>query len=513
MFQSIRLRLILSYVLLTVLTIGVLGILSLYFLRTYAERQEKEYLQITAKNIAAQVKMHLPRQVPFQDVAQASAQKRALLVLKEIADTAGFLGNVRVRIRDDKKEVIVESAFKQRSTLWFYRAPMVWGEADSTPITVERRDHRIGPVFMFRSVDGEENIITAKRMPPPKPSISSQTIIHSIIENNSPLGFVELSNGPDYSSQIIITARNAFLLAALGATAVSILVGLFMGRRMTSPLLSLSSAAIAMGQQRWHVRAPDCGNDEIGQVAKQFNLMADRLEKSFQTISRERDTLKRFVQDASHELRTPITALSTFNQLLLGQPVADPASRQECIRESQQQINKLAWIVQNLLDLSRLDAGITPLDIAGNDVPELVRESWNSVRNCADGKQIKFTSNFEDSLPKLFCDKDLVEMALRNVLNNAIKFAPRESTVEVGIETEDEEIFLWVADQGPGIDQKDLPHIFDRFYRGHNNTSHGSGLGLSIVKSIVDAHGGTISVESRYREGSKFLFRFPMRQI
>jgi signal transduction histidine kinase len=192
---------------------------------------------------------------------------------------------------------------------------------------------------------------------------SSRNLTISIGDDAEPLGFLELSEGPDFSSQAVKTAGRAFLLAALGATAVAVLVGLLMGRRLTSPLIGLAAAARAMGRQDWSERADVRGEDEIGQLADQFNLMADSLESSFKELARERDALRRFIQDASHELRTPLTALVTFNELLESKAGRDPKTREEFVKESRVELDKLSWIIRDLLDLTRLDAGIHSFDI------------------------------------------------------------------------------------------------------------------------------------------------------
>ena len=240
--------------------------------------------------------------------------------------------------------------------------------------------------------------------------------------------------------------------------------------------------------------------------------MADRLETSFIELATERDALRRFVADASHELRTPITALKTFNELLQGPAANEPSTRAEFLDESQIQLNRLEHITHNLLDLSRLEAGLVNLDLADHPIEELIQTATASFRNLASEKGVSLS--IQEPIPQvqLRCDRARIESALCNLLDNAIKFTPRGGNVEIGAERRGESVRLWVADDGPGISPDDAPHIFERFYRGHAGPAEGSGLGLAIVQSVVQAHGGHVTVESQLDEGSQFVIELPLEE-
>ncbi len=532
MLRSIRWRLTLSYVILTILTIGTVGFLSLYYLDSYAERQEREYLRVVAQNIAAQARPLL------------AARKAAAPLLQQLVDTAGFLGNVSVRVRDSHDKLLVESSGVGQRTLLFrpsavyveippnperqvYSAQQSGGEhrrlaaespaaegpaaespAAENPIAVIRKHQGlVRPQFFFSIPESRSEHNTSGREIPVDHPKSSQTLTVPIGEG-TPLAFLEVSAGPDFSSQLVRPARNAFLLATLGAILVAALVGLFMGKKLSSPLLQLSAAARAMGEQDWAVRAPDCGKDEIGQLARQFNLMADRLESSFRTISRERDALRRFIADASHELRTPITALATFFELMQTGAAHSEKTRRDFLGESQRQIEKLGWIVHNLLDLSRLDAGITSLSRRECSCLALVRAAISSVNEKAEAKQVRLVHDAIEPTLTAVCDQERMEMAIRNLLDNAIVFSLPGHSVEIRAWQTEEHCLISVKDSGSGIAAEDLPHIFERFYRSPQSR-HGTGLGLAIVRSIIETHEGTVSVESKIGEGSLFTVRFP----
>jgi signal transduction histidine kinase len=341
------------------------------------------------------------------------------------------------------------------------------------------------------------------------PAASDIVVTAPIGSSTNPVAYVEVSGGVNFSTQAVATAQTAFLWAALISALLAAIVGLVVSRRLTTPLGGLSTAAARMSAGDLSVRAPVRSQDEFGQLAGQFNVMAEGLETSFKQLSEERDTLRRFVADASHELRTPITALQTFTDLLQGSAADDPQARTEFLAESQKQLARLEWITRNLLDLSRLEAGIEALDLAACDAAEITRSVGMTFEPQAKEKALELAVTAPAEPVEVRCDRSRVEMALSNLLQNAVKFTSAGGRVELHCEAGEGLARWWVADTGLGISPEDLPHIFERFYRGTNPAVEGSGLGLAIVHSIVQAHGGKVWAESELGQGSKFIIELP----
>jgi signal transduction histidine kinase len=268
-----------------------------------------------------------------------------------------------------------------------------------------------------------------------------------------------------------------------------------------------------MGEGDLTARAPVDSHDEIGQVARQFNRMAERLQSNFTELGSERDALRRFIADASHELRTPITALKTFTDLLQGVAATDQRAQAEFLAESAAQVRRLEWITQNLLDLSRLDAGLIQLDRQPVDLAKLSSEALAPFRPRAEEEGLTLALDVPEAAPALSVDAPRLQIALSNLLDNAIRHAAPGSTVTLSARTLDgERVALAVHNAGEAIPAEDLPHIFDRFYRtgsARQNQRSGSGLGLSIVKAIAEAHNGYVEVFSELGQGTTFRLWLP----
>jgi two-component system sensor histidine kinase MtrB len=318
-----------------------------------------------------------------------------------------------------------------------------------------------------------------------------------------------MSSPLSLSKQALGPMRNAILFSGAGALVVAVIAGFLIGRTITDPLRSLAGTARRMADGDLSARAAAARRDEIGDLARQFNGMAESLEASFRELRAERDSLKRFVADASHELRTPITALATFNELLQGSASEDAGARQEFLRESQAQLARLQWITTNLLDLSRLDAGIAGLSLGRHAAADIVESAVAGSRAAARQKNVSLDVGATDSSLVLVCDGQRVQIALANLVANAVKFVQPGGAVSVEASSVDGRVSFTVRDNGPGISPEELPLIFDRFYRGKGASGDGAGLGLAIARSVANAHGGNVSVRSAPGLGSIFTLEIP----
>jgi signal transduction histidine kinase len=328
---------------------------------------------------------------------------------------------------------------------------------------------------------------------------------------------VELSQPYTRRASTVGAMTGLLMVIAIIAFGIAVIVAAILSRRFTSPLRRLTDASrrIAEGDlaSRVSPEAVGAGTLELSELAAQFNTMADRLEESVAIIRRDRDRSRDFLADVSHELRTPIAALRTFTELLQGGAGAKPETRAEFLEASAVQLERLDWLAQNLLELSKLDSGLVLLDLRPDDVRATVESAVEQAEPTASKRGVRLELQLPDAPLRIRHDPPRVGQIVTNLVGNALKFTERGGRVRVVVRPEaDGAARLEVSDTGVGIDAAELPRIFERFYRGsrmHEARSTGSGLGLAIVKSIVDMHGGTIAVESQVGKGSTFVVTLP----
>jgi signal transduction histidine kinase len=327
---------------------------------------------------------------------------------------------------------------------------------------------------------------------------------------------VTLSNPYTFRASAVSNVAGLLAAIALFALGLAVIVAAGIARRFTTPLRRLTEATGALAEGDLTRRVPPGqvtgGSSELTELAIQFNTMAERLEESIDIIRRDRDRSRDFLADVSHELRTPIAALRTFNELLQQQAADDPDARAEFLESSAQQIERLDWLAQNLLELSKLDSGLVMLDLRPDDLRAAVESAVEQARPAAKRRGIELTLTVPDRPLRIRHDPQRIGQVVTNLVNNALKFTLRGGSVEVAVRPKLEGAEIEVSDTGVGIDASELPRIFDRFYRGtlaNEARGSGSGLGLAIVRSIVDMHGGNVTVESRLGKGSRFLVTLP----
>lgn len=347
--------------------------------------------------------------------------------------------------------------------------------------------------------------------------IRSDTIDYTVSGSLHPYVVeVTLSNPYTYRATALATTTGLLGVIGLLALAVSISAGAAIARRITVPIRRLTEASRGLAEGDLARRVPDdpgqWGSSELIELATQFNTMADRVQESVEIIRRDRDRGRDFLADVSHELRTPIAALRTFNELLRERAGEDPAARAEFLEASGVQLERLDWLAQNLLELSKLDSGLVLLDLRPEDIRATVEQAVEQAAPAARRRGIDLAIRLPEHPLRIRHDPVRVGQVVANLVGNAIKFTPRDGHIGVDVGPTPEGVSIVVSDSGVGVDPSELPHIFERFYRGtraNEARASGSGLGLAIVRSIVEMHGGTVSVESRLNAGSTFTVILP----
>jgi signal transduction histidine kinase len=306
-------------------------------------------------------------------------------------------------------------------------------------------------------------------------------------------------NGVLHQVYFALTAAGpiVILVAILGAY-------LLVGRALT-PVASLAGSAERITLHNLDERLPVSNSgDEIEMLATALNKMILRLRESF-------DYTRRFIADASHELRTPLTVMRAELETVLRTEAVTPAV-QDCVASTLEEVDRLAVIVEGLLSLSLLDAGGAQNETVLLDLSELACGVTEQMGLVAEDKRITLKPECADQVP-VEGDRSRLKQVLVNLLDNAIKYTPTGGKVIVRTRSIVDRAVLEVIDSGIGIPAKDLPHVFERFFRVDKARSRdvgGAGLGLSIVKSICSAHDGTVEAESSTGQGSCFRISLPL---
>jgi len=279
--------------------------------------------------------------------------------------------------------------------------------------------------------------------------------------------------------------------------------GYFLARKSLAPVTLMAAQARGMGashmSERLRVSNP---HDELGTLALSFNELLDRLEKSF-------EQQRRFVADASHELRTPVAILRGETEVTLSRPDRTPEEYRETLAILRDESQRLAHIIEDLFTLTRADAGQYPLNLREVYLDELAADVLRRTRSLAISKGIALTSSIQPELP-LQADEDLLRRMLLNLLDNAIKYTPAGGKVNVDCQREGNAYVLRVTDTGPGIPQELQARIFERFFRADKARSRsdgdtgGAGLGLSIALWIAEAHHGRLELTRSDASGTAF---------
>ena len=316
-------------------------------------------------------------------------------------------------------------------------------------------------------------------------------------------------------NEISSETRDTALL--VGAGLIAGLTGaalLFTGliSSMRRPLEDLVDASGRLAGGDLEARVEVGGLSETATLGSAFNEMAEELQRR----AGERDQLDRmkdeFVLTASHELRSPLTSVQGFAELLLLEREKLDPKQAETVEVILDNTRHLVRLLNDLLDLARSDAGRLTIRPVPTDTAALVEEAVRTMRAQFDGRAQRLELEIEPDLPRIEADRDRIRQVLVNLLTNANEYCPEGAGIGVKVGRNDADVEIDVRDDGPGIPEDQLAHIFERFSRGDAGETQrvgGTGLGLAISKSLVELHGGTIDAESAPGEGSTFRVRLP----
>jgi histidine kinase len=315
--------------------------------------------------------------------------------------------------------------------------------------------------------------------------------------------------GSDPMAQLYVDYRASFnealTYAALAAMFVAVALSLYLSRSVIAPVRAMSLATQRIANGHYDERVQVQGEDELAQLAVRFNLMAGKL-------SGVEAMRRRLIGDVSHELRTPLTAIKGSMEGLMDGVL--PAT-QETYHQIHAEADRLNRLVDDLQELSRVEAKAYELEIRPVDVSSLVRTVTKRLAPRFESKRIALDLDVAPDLPRVLADEDRAVQILTNLTGNALQYTPENGKVTISAKQINHEVQISVWDTGIGIPREHLTHIFDRFYRVDKSRSRqaggGSGIGLTIARALVEAHGGRMWAESAGEgQGSIFNFTLPV---
>ena len=319
-----------------------------------------------------------------------------------------------------------------------------------------------------------------------------------IFNENRARGMVQAPRN-DFTSRV----NRAIFLAALGATAVSLVIGVLLARSLIKPLQEITRATQAVAQGDLKQQVPVRSDDELGKLATSFNQMSADLAQS-------RDLRRQMTADIAHDLRTPLSLILGHAEALSDGVLPPTPETFDVIHDEARRLNRL---VEDLRLLSLAEAGELSFAVRPVQPQSLLERTVVAHTPAAQQKQVELLLDAPADLPDVEVDPDRLAQVLDNLVSNALRYTPENGRIQLTAQQTPTGIQLRVQDSGPGMDAADLAHVFDRFYRGDKSRQRhdgGSGLGLAIARSIVESHNGRIWAESTPGDGATFIIELPL---
>ncbi|MEN6326052.1 MAG: ATP-binding protein [Syntrophomonas sp.] len=329
-------------------------------------------------------------------------------------------------------------------------------------------------------------------------------------EEHKVMGIIQMSTLTAPLKELLLRQLFTFIFLSFIALLVGLLGFLPVLRKTLDPLSNMVSTAEQIDAGNLDSRFPiRQGQIEIDRLAESFNGMLERLEVSFAAEQETKEQMRRFIADASHELRTPLTSIQGFLEVLLRGAASQPEQLDKALRSMHSESQRLNKLVHDLLLLSKLDRAPN-IELKEGDLSEVIRDMEAQLHILAGQRKLGLAVD-----PNVKCqyDRDQIKQVILNLFQNAVQYTdPLQGNIQLSLGKVESGVQLAIKDNGVGVSADHVPHIFDRFYRSDSSRARrygGSGLGLAITKSIVEAHGGSIKVESQEGQGTTFTVWLP----
>lgn len=329
--------------------------------------------------------------------------------------------------------------------------------------------------------------------------LKSEFFIYAkLINNNGEIMIIATSIDPIDAT--ISVLKNQLMYVTIIALVISSIISIFISRRISKPIKMMRYNAEKLAKGNYDVTFKEAGYEEIDELANTLNFMAGELKKTDKVR-------KELIANVSHDLRTPLTMIKAYSEMIRDLSGENKEKREEHLGVIMDETDRLITLVNDMMDLSKIEAGKIELNIQNVNYTELIKAMVQRIKNI-NNEKFSLALDVPDNIYSNI-DKTQIEQVLYNLITNAIKHAGEDKDIKIKVTTTDKKIKTEVIDNGVGISKEDIPHIFDRYYKSdksYKRETDGSGLGLSIVKNILIAHNVDYGVKSTLGKGSNFWF-------
>jgi len=472
--RSLANQLLFTYLLVLTIALSTVSIWALFLIKTESITDLRNALEVEAMNLGLEIDNDLALDSP-------AARRRIKAAANRHAEKVG----VAITVVDDEGHIIADSGNK----------PQTEGENISNQPEITEALAGIAAMYTRASArTNSEWLFVAYPI-----RAAGQTA--GVIRLGLPLYQLNQRLNKDFLT---------FLEFILGTGFITVLISLLLAKRVTKPIGEMSE----MSKEIAHSGdisefVPVRRHDEIGELGLSFNQMIGRL--------REQERLRQeFIANASHELKTPTMAIGSVVEALQAGAAEDPELREQFLGSLERLVDRQSRLIQDLLDITRLDGGLEQDWQDKVNLKQVIEDAVEEIRPQAEKKQIDLKNESETNGWSVAGNPSQLQRALVNLLTNAVNYTPIRGKVAVTVDLPDPALVeVRISDTGGGIDTSDLPHIFNRFYRGdkaRTRVGGGTGLGLALTREIVARHHGTVEVESEVGKGSTFKVKLPLER-
>jgi len=474
MFNSIFRKQFLSYAATLVISFALIALGLVFLFRSYFVQRTTETMQAQGPRLAESY-------VRYMSQMTIGGQMQARTQFENDVTTLGYTGASCIFVDTAGTVVAFTKDITSLSMNDIITAPGITAVFEGQSVTVQGR---LGGVF-------NEDVLTVCYPIVVQNTFGARAQIGALLMNSS---MAEVHR----TTYDVIRITVLCLLAALGLSFVMVF---FTSRTISRPIRQISDAAKVIADGEFDKRLAVRGRDEVGRLAVSFNEMAESLEN-------QEKTRREFIANISHDLRSPLTSMRGFLTAVMDGTIP-PENRDKYLQIVLDESERMTKLANDILDISKIQSMDVELDLQAFDVNELIRRTLFTFEPRITGKGIALEVTFADERNVVFADEDKIRRVIHNLVDNAIKFTDENGRIQVETSAKNGKVTVCVRDNGRGISPEDRKYIFDRFYKAdasRGEDKKGSGLGLSIVRAFVKAHGENITLESEPGQGCAFTF-------